>query len=353
MTMPTEAELRIALAERVEAHDHDIAKVERALQAYVTTLPDGGPAFDRDLRRRLLAPALAVVVTVAVAVAVPVVINAALRKPTHAAPANPTPPPTTSRTPRADLGAGVVDVIGAKRAYPVIEDLRTDAEYLDIHVRDGMIAEVAAFSPAAHFTAARVGNATKVAVHGRPALYGYVTTWPANGRPDPKSGKQDGAVPSVAWQLDDGTWVVARGKDPAVYQPAADVALAESFGVHTTARATRIPFRVGMVPPGLRLTGVTRELAAGGTADDVTITLETAAGDHFVIELGHPMLADPVEPHAQLSASRPVGDQTLTVTGSSPRFTQSTLQSVLDTITVVADPHHPNATWPTLTQSIG
>ena len=336
--MATESELSEAMRWRAERADiaDAIASLEDAL---------GSARVRKAGSRRPIAITFAAVATVAVILIAGAVAQRAASPNAHRATEPIAPRAATPVAAHQVDDPAVVNVVGVGLAGTVDHDLRADAEYLTVELSASAHAEVAAFAPSVGFGPGRVAGAVPVRVAGRPGLYGRVSVWPANGRPDPVSGKQNGATSSVAWQLSDGTWVVVQGDDP--FAPSSVlISLADSLDLSSAPAAVRLPFTVGELPTRFELSGVHTYTADARQAMTV-VDLTSPMGD-LTIDLGDGQPSAGLDGGAM--ASRSVGSGLLSV--SSMRFSQAAVQRVLDRIAVVDDPTTPSPNWPLLADAL-
>lgn len=351
--MPTDTQLRTALTAHADAYDLDAAERQALEFVYSSVLTS-----DRLPRRRhrgLLMVASAAATAAIVVASVTIVTHRSTGTPPASRSAAPVPTAPATVANVQGLAAGEVDAVAITTTYPITWDLRPEMEFATVQVPGGRHATVVAYSPVVGFSAARIENARPVTVAGTQGYFGDVSDWPANGRPDPQSGKQDGALPSVVWQLGNGVWVLVQSDDPNIGSAAGLAELADSLGIRTKTAATRVPFTVGYLPEGLTLGTVTYSdgavLADGRVSTDFTVSLKTAQGGYLDIDLGTMPLTDPVDPGAHPVVSRPAGDLTLSVLGSEP-MTTATLQRVIDSIQVVPDAAAHREAWPTLPEAL-
>jgi len=112
---------------------------------------------------------------------------------------------------------GGLDTIRVGTGCLAFWDQRDEIEFVYVQLPGSTHATIAAFAESSGFDATRVGNPIPTHVNGAAALFGDVSIWPPNGEPDPSTGKQDGAVPTVAWQLpDSGVWVAVQTDGPKI-----------------------------------------------------------------------------------------------------------------------------------------
>lgn len=345
--MPNELQLRQALAHRADAVD-DRAEIALLTGVHFAT------AQPRPATRITAAMAVLASVAVAAAIAAVVVI-------THWGGLQEQPPagstlrsaatnPSIRRGPSVSLTPGVVDRIVVTTNYEQTYDLRPDVEYVTVQLPSSRHATVAAYANVTGFGPARVHDAVPVTVSGRRGLFGAVSDWPANGLPDPATGKQDGAQPSVAWQLPSGTWVLVQSDDPSQRSASGLASLADSLAIGDAVDVTRLPFVAPDLPTGLALTGISRTVQ-GSLTRDTTVTLTGSAQRGFTIEVGRQLLPDPVDPAGFPIASRGAGRVVVLVGGH--QQTQQAVDDLLAGIHVVPDPEHETTSWPTCEDALG
>lgn len=397
--MTTQAQLRSALSARADQSNTQLQQAEAAIVSAV--LRTQRPSVARH-RRSLLAGVL-----VAAAVSAAVVIPAVIAAPRHGSPAAPTPAathqvagptgavapqPATSRpvtmptsaaapprtgtpsttghiappvpgtaTVPSNSGkpaagpsdgsvapASVANLIGVGIDRSINWDLRPEAEYVTVQLPGTTHASITAFAPAAGFSRSRISAAQPVTIAGKPGWFGNVSVWPANGRPDPVSGKQDGAVPSVAWQLG-GTWVVVQSDDSSVLGPAKVAALAETLQITAEPPALRTPFTVGYLPKDLALTnyGFYQQVSGDSLRPSwgVSLTAGTTSLDVSLVPASEKIDVEPGDGVTQVKGTAHAGF-VLQVTGKNLSVVQ--LEQVLRGTTVTADPAGSTAGWPLL-----
>ena len=169
----------------------------------------------------------------------------------HEAPPRPTgSTAATKHAPRVPVSPGhaatgsLTNLITVGGTHALAWDMREDIELVTVELGGTGHASIAVYPSSAGFAPSRVAGSEPVTVDGRPGLYGEVSDWPANGHPDPVSGKQDGPQVSVAWQLSDGTWtVVSADTNPNRQQL---VNLANSLHIRPGPVTLPVPLNGGM-----------------------------------------------------------------------------------------------------------
>ena len=226
-------------------------------------------------------------------------------------------------------------------------DFRDDVEYVTVELGGVAHAEIAAYASSAGFGAGRVSDPQSITIDGHAGWFGGVSDWPANGRPDPVTGKQNGEQPSVVWQLADGTWLsVSADTNPGRQQL---IALAESFQIRPAVHPIPVPFTVGWLPENLRVTALIasepRDNAQFANGD-FSVELTDAQGNKTTIEL-QPTVPPSDNPDdisgAQATSS---GGYTVIVTATGLSVAQRA--AISKSIEVVSDPDHPSNSWPLL-----
>lgn len=253
-------------------------------------------------------------------------------------------------------GAAVVDAITVTSAGRISWDRRSNVEYVFAAGpggTDGKDAEVAVFASSSGFTASRVQGFKQVTVDGHRAWFGPVSTWPTNGRPDPQSGKQDSANPSLTWQLPNRRWLVLQSSAPTPTDPAALLHLAATLHIAPKSTPTRVPFRMGYVPAGFHSDDTASIWFEAGTSPKLLQSALTIV--HGKAQITVSVSAPAVAPVAPLPTDGKVLDQRtmrgyVVAATSTGGASDAEVQKVLDGIQVADDPAHENVGWPTIEQ---
>lgn len=267
---------------------------------------------------------------------------------THVTTTDVTTPPASPGTVRTST---IVNAIGVGIDRSIDWDLRTDVEYVTVQMPDDLHASVAAFAPGVGFNASRVAAAQPVTVAGKPGWYGNVSVWPTNGRPDPASGKQNGAVPSVAWQMGS-TWVVVQSDDSRIVDPTELAALAGSLQISDRPPVLRLPFTVAYVPTNLTVHSVEYYQPVGDDPQPPTWQLSLGAGSISVdFALGFDDLSvdtpGTMTPEPTKSSTRP---GRLQISGKG--VTGEQLGQVRRSAVTTVDPAGSQQGWPTLEDAL-
>lgn len=381
--MNTEADLRTPLSARADEVSDELDTAEALIATALQQAQQQAPRH-----RRTLLTSLAAAAAVATLVVVPVVIggrgNDAPTAPsattsgrltapvvTPTAPATPTSPLAVRVPPAATVTSSpsvatkqrqaatdgsvtsttITNLIGVGIARSTQWDLRPDVEYVSVQMPGNLHASIAAFAPAAGFSASRISGAQPVTVAGKPGWFGDVSDWPANGRPDPASGKQDGALPSVAWRLGT-TWVVVQSDDSTVIGPAKLTALAEALRITDRPPALRLPFTVGYLPKNFTVDGFAfYQPVAGDPFRPSSGVSLSATGTSLAISLiaqSDTVDVGPMDGARQVTAS--AHGFVLKVNGTNVSAQQ--LDRVLSGTVVSANPAGSAANWPLLKDAL-
>ena len=224
---------------------------------------------------------------------------------------------------------------------------------MTVQLPGGYHAEVIVLAPSSGFTRSRIADATATSLAGTAAWYGQVSTWPANGRPDPTSGKQDAAVPSVAWSTKNGWWIIVQSDDGRT--GAALGALAESLNIAPKAAPTRVPLAPGDLPVGAELTGVEMYFGtSGGKVVLQSASVAVLAGTTTIdVSMTTPSLTiEPTDaqglglPHNR--KIRRLDGYVLTV-GGSDGLSPAASAKVLSSVDIATDPTTENDGWALVT----
>ena len=244
-----------------------------------------------------------------------------------------------------------MNLIGVGIDRSIDWDLRADAEYVTVQMPGNQHASVTAFAPSVHFDVSRIEAAQPLTVAGTSGWSGNISVWPTNGLPDPVSGKQDGAVPSVAWQIGS-TWVVVQSDAPSGMDPTQLAALAGSLGITDRPPVLRLPFTVGYLPADFSVQSYGFSQAKG--SDDPLppgwdVGLASASASlQLSLSTANQTTAINQAPPQTVTA---VPGFRLQVSGSG--LTEKQLATVRSsTTTTTADPAGPQDDWPTLAEAL-
>ena len=258
--------------------------------------------------------------------------------------------PTTAGSDGSARTDTFVNLIGVGIDRSIDWDLRADAEYVTVQMPGNQHASVTAFAPSVHFDVSRIEAAQPLTVAGTSGWSGNISVWPTNGLPDPVSGKQDGAVPSVAWQMGS-TWVVVQSDAPSGMDPTQLAALAGSLGITDRPPVLRLPFTVGYLPADFSVQSYGFSQAKG--TDD-----PLPPGWDVVLASAFASLQLSLSTANQTTAINQAPPQTVTavpgfrlqVSGSG--LTEKQLATVRSSTTTTADPAGPQDDWPTLAEAL-
>lgn len=390
--MNTEDQLRIALSDRADRAELELEQAERVITRALSRVQPTRPQHRRAVVTGWAAAAAVaalVVVPVAVQQRTPAPATTSSRSPEVPRPTARSAPPTTSAAPPPTTGAAptpepvrppttvssaavapstarstaasatdgsvrsstVVNAIGVGVDRSIDWDLRADAEYVTVQMPGGMHASVTAFAPAIGFDASRIGAAQRVTVAGRPGWFGNVSVWPANGRPDPVSGKQNAASPSVAWQLG-ASWVIVQSDDPGVVDSAQLAELAGSLRITDRPPILRLPFTVGYLPADVAVHGFEFYQPKGSDTDPPNWQLVLASTSMSLdFSLGSAQQSNGVstaDGKPQVTPSGRHFDLEITGTG----VTSGQLTRIRESTTLTPDPGGSDISWPTLRQAL-